>query len=354
MLGSRQVEDLAAVSPTPRGLLTRFLSGSGVELGPGHHPMPLLFPGVSVRYVDRWQPEENLALFTDLEAGATFPKPDIVANLDVDGLAALPDASQDFVIASHLLEHLADPLMQIDEIHRVLKPGAVVLVFLPDRRHTFDRKRSATPLAHLIAEHRDRVTVVSDEHIEEYLRKVDVWEPSWTPEQEHEQFELNRQRSIHVHCWSEDEFLPVLEHTVLEMGMRWELLDAMFVEDVPEGFEFGFVLRRSPVAAEPAVMAEHLRLSWQVLASKSRQHAEAQRQIARLRALPGFPVMRRAWRVQRRLRQDLSKALDGTRAATVFSSGRRSLRLQHRRDRAHDEDQGKVGERVVEQHRRSV
>src|ERR1700692_473036 len=110
--------------------------------------MPLPFPCVSVRYVDRWQPEENLALFTNLEAGATFPKPDIVANLDVDLLSGLADERQDFVIASHLLEHLANPLAQLEEIHRVLKPGGVVLVLLPDRRHTFDRKRSATPLAH--------------------------------------------------------------------------------------------------------------------------------------------------------------------------------------------------------------
>ena len=88
--------------------------------------MPIPYPGASVRYVDRWQPEENLALFTNLEVGATFPKPDIVANLDVDRLSALADESQDFVIASHLLEHLADPLTQIAEIHRVLKPGGVV------------------------------------------------------------------------------------------------------------------------------------------------------------------------------------------------------------------------------------
>jgi len=298
---------LADVSPTPRGLLTRFLSGTGVELGPGHHPMPIPFPGVSVRYVDRWQPEENLALFTNLESGASFPKPDIVANLDVDRLSAIAGETQDFVIASHLLEHLADPLTQLGDIHRVLKPGGVVLVFLPDRRHTFDRKRSATPLAHLIAEHRDRVTVVSDEHIEDYLRKTDVWDPSWTPEQQREQFELNRQRSIHVHCWSEDEFLPVIEYTAAEMGMQWELLDAVFVEDVPGGFEFGFVLRRSPVTADPSVVAQHLRLSWHLLASKSRQHAEAERQIARLRALPGFRVVQRAWRMQRRVRQTLAK-----------------------------------------------
>jgi SAM-dependent methyltransferase len=298
---------LDPVSPSPRGLLTRFLNGAGVELGPGHHPMPIPYPGVTVQYVDRWQPEENLALFTNLEAGATFPKPDIVANLDVDRLSSIAEESQDFVIASHLLEHLADPLTQLGEIHRVLKPGAVVLVFLPDRRHTFDRKRAATPLAHLVADHRDQVTVVSDEHIEDYLRKTGVWDPTWTPEQEREQFELNRQRSIHVHCWSEDEFLPVVEHTIVEMGMQWELLDAVFVEDVPGGFEFGFVLRRSSVTTPPVEMGEHLRLAWEVLRAGSQQHEEAQRQIARLRGLPGFPAMQRAWRMQRKVRESLAK-----------------------------------------------
>lgn len=300
-------QTLAPVSPNPRGLLTRFLNGSGVELGPGHHPMPIPYPGVSVRYVDRWQPEENLALFTNIEAGATFPKPDIVANLDVDRLSALDDASQDFVIASHLLEHLADPLTQLSEIYRVLKPGAVVLVYLPDRRHTFDRRRAATPLAHLIADHRDRVTVVSDEHIEDYLRKTDVWDPNWTPDQEREQFELNRQRSIHVHCWSEDEFLPVLVHTIVEMGMQWELLDAVFVEDVPGGFEFGFVMRKSPVTTSQELLGERFRLSWEVLRAKSREHEEALRQISRLRGLPGFPVVQRAWRMQRKVRASLIK-----------------------------------------------
>src|ERR1700682_6006550 len=42
------------VDPTVRGVLTRFLIGAGVELGPGHHPIPMLFPDTSVRYADRW------------------------------------------------------------------------------------------------------------------------------------------------------------------------------------------------------------------------------------------------------------------------------------------------------------
>jgi predicted SAM-dependent methyltransferase len=295
------------VNPAIRGLLTRFLIGAGVELGPGHHPMPMLFPDVTVRYVDRWDPEQNRALFPDVADGSTFTTPDVIANLDVDRLSALADESQDFVIASHLLEHLANPLAQLEDMHRVLQRGGVALIFLPDRRYTFDRKRSPTPLEHVIADYRDHATVVSDEHLEDHLRKTDVWQESWTEEDRRQEFAFNRDRSIHVHCWSEDEFLPVLEHTIVAMDMQWELLDAMFVEDVTDGFEFGFALRRPHVDADPIVVAQRLRVAWQLLATRALRRGEAERQIAHLRALPGFHIASEAVRLQRRLRRRLVK-----------------------------------------------
>ncbi len=269
--------------------------------------MPMMNPDVTVRYVDRWEPEQNRALFPDVAAGSTFTKPDVIANLDVERLSALADESQDFVVASHLLEHLADPLTQLDDMHRVLKRGGVALIFLPDRRYTFDRKRSPTPLEHLIADHRDRVTVVSDDHMEDHLRKTGVWQESWTEEDRRREFAFNRERSIHVHCWTEDEFLPVLVHTVAAMGMRWELLDAMFVEDVTDGFEFGFALRRAVENGDPVVAAHRLRLAWEALATRAVWRGEAERQMAHLRALPGFPIASGAWRLQRRLRSGLAK-----------------------------------------------
>ncbi|HEY8672830.1 MAG TPA: methyltransferase domain-containing protein [Candidatus Dormibacteraeota bacterium] len=295
------------VNPTIRGLLTRFLVGAGVELGPGHHPMPVLFSDVTIRYVDRWDPEQNRSLFPDVAAGSTFTTPDVIANLDVDRLSALSDESQDFVIASHLLEHLANPLAQLEDMHRVLRRGGVALIFLPDRRYTFDRKRSPTPLEHLIADHRDQVTVASDEHLEDHLRKTGVWQDSWTDEDRRREFAFNRERSIHVHCWTEDEFLPVLVHTVVAMGMQWELLDAMFVEDVTDGFEFGFALRRAVVDRDPLVVAQRLRTGWQLLAERAVRRGEAERQIAHLKAMPGFPIASGAVRLQRRLRRRLVK-----------------------------------------------
>ena len=134
---------VVAVQPLDRAslcaLLARYLVGDGVELGPGHSPFPIPYSGTNVRYVDRWVPDTNRELFPEL-GEAAFPMPDIIADLDTDRLSALDDESQDFVIASHVLEHLANPLAMLGEIHRVLRSGGIALVLLPDRRRTFDQR----------------------------------------------------------------------------------------------------------------------------------------------------------------------------------------------------------------------
>jgi SAM-dependent methyltransferase len=317
-----------------RALLCRFLSGAGVELGPGHVPFRVPLAGVTVRYVDRWDPEGSRHLFPELE-GAAFPPPDIVADLDTDRLSSLADGSQDFVIASHVLEHLVDPLGMLEEIHRVLRVGAVAILMLPDRRHTFDADRAATSLSHLIDDHRSRATVVSEEHLEDFLRVAGALTPTDIPESDRESlYAWHRRRSIHVHCWAEDEFVAVLEHSILEMGMTWELLDAVFVADVPNANEFGYVLRRGDGLLATPYLARRLREVWDCLSQRgslaaraqvsaalagmegvirerdaaqaARAEAErradaAEAQLARLRRLPGYGVLRSVWRVGRRL-----------------------------------------------------
>ncbi|MGH9068266.1 MAG: methyltransferase domain-containing protein [Acidimicrobiales bacterium] len=125
---------------------------------------------VKVQYVDRWEPVENIALFPKLGDASNFPQPDIIANLDDDRLSAIPDRrSQDFVIASHILKHLANPLAMLCDIFRVLRPGGLLLPLLPDRRRTFDSQRAPTPLAHLVAELNQDVRRVDDAHILDFM-----------------------------------------------------------------------------------------------------------------------------------------------------------------------------------------
>lgn len=252
-------------------MLARFLSGAGLELGPGHQPFPLPYPGIRVRYVDRWKPDENVSLFPELGEDAVFPVPDIVADLNVEGLSMLPDAGEDFVIASHVLEHLVDPLAQLAEIHRVLRPGGIALVLLPDRRLTFDRARQGTALDHLIADHAAGVTEPDDAHLEEFLIYTEGWNNERDAYKRDTTFAHHRQRSFHVHCWTQQEFLPVLRHAVTGMGMRWELVDAMFVDDVPGSIEYGFVLRRAWSDADHDVLAGRLDAVWAALQESRRQ-----------------------------------------------------------------------------------
>jgi SAM-dependent methyltransferase len=266
---------LARDAESVRRGVGRHLVGSGVELGPGHNPFPLPYPGTAVAYVDRWEPDENRELFAELGDDASFLQPDVVCDLDTDRLAALGDATQDFVIASHVLEHVAEPIGLLDDIHRVLRPGGVALVLLPDMRRTFDRERPVTDLGHLLREHDAGVTEVDDDHILEFLRftepdfRASVEEAS--PEHRAKLFSLHRRRSIHVHCWTEDDFLPVLDHGIRELGHRWEFVDGVLSDDEgPDGMEFGYVLRRSSVELDPAVAAERFRATYDDWAARRR------------------------------------------------------------------------------------
>ena len=268
----------------------RHLVGDGLELGPGHVPFPLPVSGATVRYVDRWEPDTNRALFPELDEAA-FPRPDVVADLDSDRLRSFADASTDFVVASHVLEHVADPLGILDEIHRVLRVGGITIILVPDRRATFDANRPPTSLDHLVAEHLAGVTEGSDEHIVEFVRAVSGADPSV------DDIELHRKRSIHVHCWTEDEFVSVLEYGMHCLAHGWQLVDALATGAVgSNGIEFGYVLRKSAGSCDAGRFLAD-RQAW--VAATSAALAEPDELAARVAALESST----SWRVTAPLRR---------------------------------------------------
>ena len=86
-----------------RRRLARHLSGTGIEIGALHNPMPVNHARATVRYVDFMSLEEQRRHYPEL-AGQALVAPDIVA--PADDLPMLADESEDFVIANHLLGRL--------------------------------------------------------------------------------------------------------------------------------------------------------------------------------------------------------------------------------------------------------
>jgi SAM-dependent methyltransferase len=138
----------------PSALANRYLRGlRGVEIGgAAHNDFFLDTVNVDIAH------EPSTAEAQRRYAGRAMP-------IDVVSFATeLPfeNASYDFVLASHVLEHVPDPIAAIGEWLRVAR--RFVYVVLPQPDNEFDAGRSLTPITELEQRHRDRFTSAEDRH----------------------------------------------------------------------------------------------------------------------------------------------------------------------------------------------
>jgi SAM-dependent methyltransferase len=91
--------------------------------------------------------------------------------------ACLPhvrDETYDFVLSSHCLEHLANPLGGLLEWRRVLKPNGLLVLVLPHKDGTFDHLRPVTRLSHLVADLEQNTPESDLTHLGEILEFHDL------------------------------------------------------------------------------------------------------------------------------------------------------------------------------------
>ena len=125
-----------------------------------------------VRYVD-YLDEAGLreGYNRTLREGRPLVLPDVVD--DGARLASFADASLDFVVANHVLEHVEDPIAALEHQLRVLRPGGTLYVTLPDARESFDAPRKRTSIEHLLRDHKHGPQVSRREHYEECAKLIE-------------------------------------------------------------------------------------------------------------------------------------------------------------------------------------
>ena len=74
--------------------------------------------------------------------------------LEATQLAPIADGRYDFLLASHTIEHVANPLRALREWTRVVKAGGALILVVPHKEGTFDPRRAVTRLGSIVDEER--------------------------------------------------------------------------------------------------------------------------------------------------------------------------------------------------------
>jgi predicted SAM-dependent methyltransferase len=200
-------------------LARRYLTGDGIEVGALTLPLRVP-PGVRVRHVDRMSTADLVRVEgPSLRAAGLDPAliPEIDVVDDAERLAKFADRSVDFVIANHVLEHTEDPIGSLENLLRVIRPGGVLFLTLPDPRYTFDSDRSRTTVEHLLRDHAEGPEGSRRQHYEEWARAIERLPEERIPERV-EEFARARARH-HFHVWELEDFLGLLRAAELPCAL---------------------------------------------------------------------------------------------------------------------------------------
>ncbi len=200
----------------------------GTEIGAGASPVPGLDPAPI--YVDCFK-----------SFGAEPNRADFYGHA-----TALPfhDHALDYVIASHVLEHVANPVAALVECHRVVRPGGLLYLVVPDRRATWEHARDLTPVPHLLDDFLRGTTACDATHIDEFVFQADWsrYEPQTAPEEAparqaalargmHEAVARGEDINIHFHTFEPPSFRALLETLAAPPAapglprFAWEIVD---------------------------------------------------------------------------------------------------------------------------------
>lgn len=137
-------------------------------------------------------------------------------------LSSLKDESYDFVLSSHVLEHIANPIKALKEWDRVIVKGGYLFCVVPDMRYTYDRKRPLTEFNHILQDYLNNTSEDDNTHFEEVIQLHDLRKDSTVNSfEEHQSRTLDNftTRICHHHTFDENLLKDMLEHCQFKVIM---------------------------------------------------------------------------------------------------------------------------------------
>lgn len=173
------------------------LQGNGLEIGG-------VVNGIS----------ENVKI-TKVDISAVSDQKDFIQT-DATDLSSFADSSFDFIINSHILEHLTNPVKALMEWKRVVKNGGFIFFVVPNMEFTNDCHRTLTTLEHLIKDYENNTGLDDTTHMRE------VFNNSNNPWYSMERFQPLQPPYLHQHTWDMKSLLELLRYMKFEIVDAWE------------------------------------------------------------------------------------------------------------------------------------
>lgn len=185
-------------------LALQWCKGEGLELGAGAHNPFNLLGSLNVAPGDD-------PVFREAEIALCGMYAEVDINAEGHDIP-VPDSSQDYIISSHVVEHFPNPLEAFLEWKRILKPGGIVFMIVPQRNaDPYDAKQPVSTIQQIVVAH----------------------EQGWTVDS----CPLNVVRRGHYFIYTLDSMLNLIKWGNHHLGLGWEIVATERVDSkVGNGF----------------------------------------------------------------------------------------------------------------------
>tara|TARA_B100001123_G_C15238897_1_gene998286 strand:+ start:392 stop:1486 length:1095 start_codon:yes stop_codon:yes gene_type:complete len=238
---------------------------SGLEIGPLDRPLiekSSLHSEGEVFYLDHLSTED---LKNKYHSDATV---DVDAIVEVDFVCSdgnfkriLEQRQFDYVVASHVIEHVPNPISWLQGLFGILKPGGFVFLVVPDKRFTFDYERPVTTFGNLLEAFFDKRKIPSVANVYDHYStalKIDggkVWSglldgadvvplasKELALETANDVRNNKNYHDVHVSIFTPWSFFRILEHLIENEMFLPEV--ALFRDTEPYEIEFFVALKK--------------------------------------------------------------------------------------------------------------
>lgn len=161
------------------------------------------------------QSDENAEFSVDNKTGKQLI-------MEASDLRTIENESYEFVVSSHVIEHLSNPIKSVMEMKRVLKTNGFIIMVAPHKETTFDRKRPTTTSEHLINDFKTNIKEgdISHLNMDEIVANYDYdLDPGISGKEEfiERTGQNNINRALHQHVFITETIIQLFDYCDLKI-----------------------------------------------------------------------------------------------------------------------------------------